>query len=508
MKFKLTKKKVIWTIIILLVVGGAAYFIFGRPKSVANIQTAAVTRQNLQETVLATGQVVSGTNLDLSFQGSGIVTQVAVKEGGTVTKGMVLAVIDQSQALANLTTAQGSLLQAKANYEKLMAGATSEDVKTVQDSVDSARQNLGTYYANALNVLSDSYLKIYNASAAVVTIQKSYFGQNDPEGAKVAQNISIINASVSAIKSSVDQAEASMSQSDIDEALAETLSDLNKASDALQVIRDQADSGIYYSKVSSADKSILDTQKANINTAVSNTTNIQQNINSTKIALQTATDQLAFKKAPPRQSDIDATQAQILSAQGQVDSAKVNLGNLVLTAPAEGTITSVDIKVGEQATAMKEVMILQNVNDLHTEAYVSEANIASMSVGQPIDYTFDALGPDQHFQGTILTINPASTVISGVVDYLVKGTLDNVPGIKPGMTANFTVLVAKKDKAIAVPSTAVINKDNNFYVRIIDNPKTKTYHEVQVQEGIQADGGLIEITSGLQEGQQIITYMP
>jgi len=144
---------------------------------------------------------------------------------------------------------------------------------------------------------------------------------------------------------------------------------------------------------------------------------------------------------------------------------------------------------------------------LHVEANVSEANIASLQIGQDIDYTFDALGPDQHFTGKVLTVNPASTVISGIVDYLVKGSLDNVPGIKPGMTANMTILVAKKDSVLAVPSTAVINKNGKNYVRVVDDLKKLTYHEVQVQTGLQADGGLIEIVSGLNEDQKIVTYL-
>lgn len=507
MKFKFTKKRIIWSVIILVIVLIIGYLIFGRSSTNGSIQIAQVAMQNLQETVLATGQVVSGTDLSLAFQSGGIVKFVAVKEGDKIKKGMLLASLGQAQALATLTSAQGALLQAKANYEKLMQGATTEDIKTVQDSVDSANQNLNNYYTTALNVLNDSYLKIYNALAALITIQNSYFSQSDQEGLKVQASRDTISASAASAKSALDKATASINQNDIDSAILEMLSDLNKTSDALQIARDQADSGVYYSSVSAADKTILDTQKTNINTAITNTTTAQHNISSGKLALQQANDQLAFKKAPPRQSDIDASLAQVLSAQGQVDSAQASLNNLIIIAPADGTITSVDIKVGEQATAMKEVITLQNISDLHAEADVSEASIALMAVGQPIDYTFDALGPDQHFKGTILSINPASTVISGVVNYLVKGTLDNVPGIRPGMTANFTVLVAEKDNVLAVPSTAVINKNNGYYVRVIDDPVKKSYHEVQVQEGIQADGGLIEITSGLQEGQEIITYM-
>ena len=212
-------------------------------------------------------------------------------------------------------------------------------------------------------------------------------------------------------------------------------------------------------------------------------------------------------KAQARQSDIDGAKAQILSAQGQVASAQAAYDNTILRAPADGTITQVDVKVGEQANAMQEVMVLQDIGDLHAEADVSEANIASLQVDQSVDYTFDALGPDRHFSGTVQTINPASTVISGVVDYKVTASLPNIPDIKPGMTANMTVLVAKKDNALSVPSSAVISQNGNQYVRVVDDPKKQTYHQVQVQTGLQADGGLVEITSGLSEGQTIITYM-
>ena len=75
------------------------------------------------------------------------------------------------------------------------------------------------------------------------------------------------------------------------------------------------------------------------------------------------------------------------------------------------------------------------------------------------------------------------------------------------MTANMTILVAKKDNALSVPSTAVINKTDGQYVRVIDDAKKLTYHEVKVQVGLQADGGLVEILSGLKNGQEIVTYV-
>jgi len=500
----LKRKRNIWIIAAVIILIIICFFVFGKKNNAGSIQTGFATKQNLQETVLTTGQVVSGTDLDLSFQSAGVVRQVLAKEGDTVQVGQTLATLDESGALATLTSAQGSLAQAQANYEKLINGATKIDIQTAQDSVNSAKVNLANSYNSVLNILNNSYTAIYNAYTVVSTIQNNYFLVTDQQGIQVQESKNSMNSDLASAKSIISQVSSTDS---MDVAIASLSGYLNDTFNSLQLVRDQCDQGIYYYKVSASDKASLDSQKSTVNSVMSSVNSLQSSIASYKAALQTAEDNLSLKQANPRQEDIDLAKAQILSAQGQVDSARAVLNNLIITAPSSGTITQVDIKVGEQAVPSKEVMVLQDIGNLHAEADVSEANVASLQIGQPIDYTFDALGPDQHFAGKVLTINPASIVISGVVDYLVKGSFENVPGIKPGMTANMTILVAKKDNALAVPSTAVINNNNNQYVRVIDNDKNKTYHQVQVQTGLQADGGMVEITSGLKDGQEIIVYM-
>ncbi|MCX6720082.1 MAG: efflux RND transporter periplasmic adaptor subunit [Candidatus Staskawiczbacteria bacterium] len=281
----------------------------------------------------------------------------------------------------------------------------------------------------------------------------------------------------------------------MDSAVSTGVNSLNIITNALKVIRDTLDTTYYYGIIPDSAKTAIDVQRANINGALTSVTNNQQAISNAKISL--------LQSGP----EIDLAKAQILSAQGQVDAAQAVINNNIIRAPENGTITQVDVRVGELATPSKEAIVLQNITDLHAEADVSEANVATLQAGQDIDYTFDALGPDQHFAGKVLTINPASTVISGVVNYKVKGSLENVPNVKPGMTANMTILVAKKDNVLAVPSTAVINKNNKQYVRVIDDPSKKTYHEVEVKTGLQADGGLVEILSGIKDGQAIVTYV-
>jgi len=508
MKFNLkiffTKKRIIWTVVILVIILGIWGLVSGKKKNTNGTQTAIVAKQDLKQTVLTTGQVVSAVDLRLSFQGSGVVRQLLVKEGDQVTAGQMLSALDTTTARANLTTAQGAFSQAKANQEKLLAGASDENIKIAETAVISAQQDLDSSYANSLNTLNDAYTKIYNALATVITIQNTYFNTSDQDSIDVRQNSAIISSNLNTVKSYLDAAKTKSAPGKIESAVSQTIIALNNVSSALKIIREKGYEG---SRVTAADKILLDTQRANINTILTSTTAAQNSILTYKIALQRTQDQLALTKAPARQADIDAASAQMTSAQGQVDSARAVLNNLIIFAPAAGTITLVNIKIGEQALVGSAVIGLQNISALHAEANVSEANIASLEIGQTIDYTLDALGPDEHFTGNILTINPASVVVSGVVNYKVTGSLDNVPKVKPGMTANMTILVAEKQAVLAVPSTAVVNKADGQYVKVIDDKKTNKYHEVKVETGLQADGGLVEIISGISQGQEIITYM-
>ena len=576
-----TRKKIIWTIIILAVVGGIWYLAAKGKNTTANIQTAIVSRQDLKQTVLTTGQVVSSINLNLSFQGSGIVNQVNVAAGSQVKAGDVLAVLNQANAQAALTSAQGSLAQAQANYKKLLAGATSDQINVSQKAVNSAQvaytnavsqlttvqQSTAAAVSQAEKTLADLQsptTQLDNKrSAIVVTISnqltsiqssldkenqilndnnlKDTFSASDHTSlvnfkntySQVQPFLNTANLSLAAAQGYKSDANISQAVNDALNALNQSVTVLNYCYSALlssmtssNFTQTQLDayttaingfltsqnSGI--STIKSAQQALSDALTAAANAvtnanlaATQQVTSAQNQINSAHAALQQAQATLAQLQSKAQPADIDSAQAQILSAQGQVDAAAANLNNTILKAPTDGTITQVDTKVGEQANAMQEVMVIQNINSLHAEAYVSEANVAYLQVGQSVDYTFDALGPDHHFSGKILTINPASTVISGVVDYLVKADFPNIPDIKPGMTANMTILMASKNNVLAIASSAIINQNGQQYVRVVDDMTKKTYHQAPVQIGLQADGGLDEITSGLSEGETIVTYI-
>ncbi len=576
-----TKKKIIWTIIILSIAGGIAYWQLKPKNNAANTQTAIARQQDLEQTVLTTGQVASETNLNLSFQAGGVVEQIPVTTGSQVKAGDVLASLDRSNAMASLTSANGQLAQANANYRKVLAGATPEQLNVSQRAVDSAlvayenalsqlttvKNSTATAISQAQATLDDlqspTTMSDNKRSAIVITIanqlaavksdldkEKQIIDDNnlkDVFGAADSLSVPNFKNANSQVQPLLDKANISLasaqaykSDDNIYQAVIDALAALNQNINALNYCYIALQNSVVGSQFSQTQ---MDSYKATISAAISNensgitlikssrqaltdaltaaanalansklsaTSQInsaQNSINSAKAALQQSQAALTQLKAKAQPADIEAAQAQILSAQGAVEAAQTALDNTVIKAPVDGTITLIDTKVGQQATAMKPIITLQNINTLHTEAYVSESNVASLKIGQSVDYTFDALGPDRHFSGNILTIDPASTVISGVVNYLVKASLPNIPEVKPGMTVNMTILIATRQNALAVTSSAVINKDGEQYVRVIDNPDTKTYHQVKVTTGLQADGGLVEILSGLTNGQEIVTLV-
>ncbi len=215
--------------------------------------------------------------------------------------------------------------------------------------------------------------------------------------------------------------------------------------------------------------------------------------------------ELDVKMAKARNSDIELAQADILSAQGELESANAKYENTLLRAPSNGTITSVDIKIGEQATAQKEVMILQDISNLYLEANINEANIAIVQLGQPVKITYDSLGPDKVFQGEVLSIDPSSNSTDGIVNYKIKVALkDKNEIIRPGMNANIVITTFTKDNILVVPLLSVKTIDGVSTVGLITNEKRKLYKDVPVTIGAIGDGNLIEIQTGLNEGDSVV----
>jgi HlyD family secretion protein len=468
------------------------------------IQTVKVEKQDIKSTVLATGQVVSETDLNLSFKTSGIVEQVLVKEGEKVKPGQILARLSQRDQLATLTSARGALAQAQANYNKVLAGASNEDITAMQVALENAKVSLintkkqqetvvSNAYSTLLNTPFQALASTANVGSASVTISGTFIGTEQG-----VYKISVYNTG--------SEQKFQISGLENGDGLVKTIPvPLGTKGLYIQF------SGTVYS----GDVWTINIPNTLSSSYVTNYNAYQSAVKAKDLAISTAESVVAsaqanldLKKAAARPADLQVAEASILSAQGQVQSALASLENQIISAPSGGTITNVDIKIGELATALKTVIVLQDVNSLHVEANVSESSIANLKVGQKVNLTFDALGLDRVFTGEIQTINPGATVVSGITNYkITAGFNEQTEAIKPGMTANIIVLISEQAQAVAVPQRAIVKEAGKNYVRVITDTKTKSFKLVEVGLGMPADGGLVEVVSGLQVGDEIVTVI-
>jgi HlyD family secretion protein len=186
----------------------------------------------------------------------------------------------------------------------------------------------------------------------------------------------------------------------------------------------------------------------------------------------TRAEALADRQLLP-QSELDAAavavrsaEAQVRSAEAQVSQARavlrqseVNLENTVITAPIDGIVLARSVDVGQTVAASMQAptlfVLAGNLNRMQVLANVDESDIGRIAKGQAVTFTVDA-HPTRTFEGTVAQIRLQPQTVQNVVSYAVLIDAPNPDlALKPGMTANVTIEVARTDDVLRVPSAAL-----------------------------------------------------
>lgn len=533
---KILSKKIILIIIIVAVVLIAVIYQFFIKKEKPEFVLEKVTMGTVSKGVSETGMVKISEETKLGFKNAGRIEKILVKVGDVVEAGKELAKIETNQLYIELTEYQAAFEVAQADYNKLLAGSSPEEIKVAETEVvnaqavfDKTKQNLEDVklsaeedlkqtYQNALNILDEAYLKIYNGYNTAYNIQQTYFTVGDQEGIKVREKKDIIKNALDQADFYISQAKNSSQNEKTDVAIKEVKSFLSETKNALEIIRDMTEEPLYRNVVSSSDKTSLDNQRSYINTAYSNIVTAQQNISTTKIANQTninsgqsevaiaeaklekAKDELTLKKAGPRQEDIDLYQAKIKQAQAKVSLLQSQLREAVLKSPNKGQITEINKREGEIVQPIDWVVSFLPKGKFQIEVDIYEEDIVNVKIGDPVEIFIPAF-PDENLKGLVVSVNPAEKMVSGVVYY--ETTIDLMylkEGIKPGMTADIVIETNRKENVLVVSKKAVKKQNGTKTVKVLNG---KNIDEREVQTGVEGDG-LIEIISGLKEGEEVI----
>ena len=194
----------------------------------------------------------------------------------------------------------------------------------------------------------------------------------------------------------------------------------------------------------------------------------------------------------------ESADAQLASIQVQMDNLKKNISDCTVTSPMTGVIATRGVEKGSFASQAAPAYTVMDLSTIKVEVSVSEQVLNTIQVGDKVSVLMTAAS-ETPLTGTVATIAPAAEQ-TGM--YTVKVELDNKDGkIKSGMMAEVSFTMAASDDTILLPRNAVIEKDNETYVYVINNGKAK---KTAVELGIEAED-TIEIKSGLKKGDNVVT---
>jgi len=237
---------------------------------------------------------------------------------------------------------------------------------------------------------------------------------------------------------------------------------------------------------------------------------------------------------------VDQATASVKTTEGSLQLAKANLEHCSIISPVDGIVITRSVDVGQTVAAgLNAPVIFVIANDLskmQIDTNISEADVGNIAEGQPVDFIVDAF-PFDKFHGKVVQVRNSPTTVQNVVTYdAVIGVSNPELKLKPGMTANLTVIVAQKDDALLVPNAAFRVRIPDELAKATGTPEAKSGKgrggagrqkgndptlrvnrtiyvladgekipkAIKVKIGV-TDGINTEITDGLKEGDKIVT---
>ena len=507
---------IIGSIALLVFIAGGSYWYYAANIKAPAYAYVAVGRGSIVQEVTATGQVDAAQNSDLGFERGGKIVAVNVVAGQRVRQGQALIQLFNADLAAQLDQAKASIKAQQARLDQMKAGARKEDVELKQSQLQKAQQDLSNVYASAPDALKDATSKaayavngqtdafFTNAETVMPTFNYSVM---DPQAKiDVEAQRATVNTELNLWKEELAVLSAASSQSDIDAAIVKAQTHLGVIRTYLNRTMDAVTSSTGLSQtVIDANKAIVNGALTSINATIASVNGQQQTIASQQVVIKTYQNQLDLTLAGNTPQEIDAQQAQVDAAVATLKGVQAQIAKTYIVAPFDGTVSKVSAKVGEIASPNVSGVSLLSDNHFQIDTNIPEADIAKVHIGDKASVTLDAYGTGVSFDVVVGSIDPGQTIINGVPTY--KVTLQFTkedPRIKIGMTANIDMITGKADNVVLVSKNSIIRKDNAEFVITGKADGVAAY--TLITTGIEDANGMVEVTSGLKEGDMIASF--
>jgi HlyD family secretion protein len=395
---------VVALVLAIALVLSAVFVVRARSSAAVSYVTQPLVREDLAQTVTATGTVNPQNTVAVGTQVSGTLSEVDVDYNSKVKKGQILAKIDP-------TTFQAALDQAEAGLEQAQAQADSAEA-----TATGAYSGIGSASASARVAVADAASSAQTAQA------------NEAAVAAARTNVTKDQSALALAQQTVNRDASLLAQGFIAQSQADT------------------------------DRSALVAAQSTLDAANAAVQQAQLTANASASQAQAAQSTIAAQNFGV--SSAQASQlTQADTARAQVQTAELNLQRTVITSPVDGTVIARDVSVGTTVAASLSTptlfSIAQNLQKMEVDLSVGEPDIGNVRTGDSVSFTVLAY-PARTFTGIVSQVRINPTTTSNVVTYTTVVTVANKHGaLLPGMTANAAIAVAKAPNALVVPLTAL-----------------------------------------------------
>ena len=435
----------------LVVVIFAAVLLFsrgGNDSSEERIIYMDVTIGPITESIDVVGSLEAVPSITLSWESNGIVGPFDLKVGDTVKKDQILLVLEDSSLASSILQAQTDLLEAQAALENIIVANT--DLHAAEQALADAEYVLSDYEVDR------DYYNYNNASwDSVEKAREEYYEKEQILWEKEAafEALSHLEADDPVRLAAYEERK-------------EAILERDKYHHYLNNLL-----GSYYDHAAETDFIEYDLALADVEQA-----------------------RIAYTRYLDQTEEIAAAEANVQALQNTINQSKI-------IAPFAGTITEVRAVSGELVSSGNEAVRIDNLDNLMVDVYVSEVDINSVEIEQPVILTFDALA-NQEYSGIVDSISSAGTDESGVVEFRVSVKVeDKDEAVKPGFTSVVSIITSEVEDALLIPTQAIISQ-NGVPVVMVVNPDGST-SAVPVELGATSDVNTQVISGDITVGDKL-----
>ncbi len=426
------------------------------------------------------------------------------------------------QAQAGLRTARARLAQAELQAEaepELVAASVAQ----AEANLERARQALAALEAGARpQEIAQAEARVTEARVAAENAatelqrqqrlaEKGFVSQQAVDSAQRAADTAA--AQLDAAREALSLIREGARSEDIESARAQ----VRQAEAALEAARTQGISVTVRETDLTAARSAVAEAEASLRTAEANRANValraadveaaRRSVDQAEAALRRAEAGTLTDAA--RQEDITSALADLRRTQSALDDVRYSFDYTTIVAPRSGVVLEKFVEEGTVIPAGTAalasgtgIVSIADITEMYVTAEVDEVDISRVAVGQPVEIEVETL-PNANITGHVDKIFPQGTEEANVVYFQVRIQIDELhPKLRPGMTADVSILIAEATDVLLVPDAAIDRSGGRTVVQVLEQEGAEPV-EREIEVGV-TDYEQTEVISGLKAGEQVV----